>query len=468
MKFINHFYIVLLALLLVPCSCSKDHILDVNDDPTRLSDVEMSLILPEILAQASFNEGGNNARIAGIVMQQFAGLDAQQIQYMNYVLGEDALNNYWRTGMYSGVLRSCKVLNDKASAEEGASFYSGVAKVIMANEYGLLASFFGDVPFSEALQGTENLKPAYDSQESVYTGVLAMFDDAISDLSKGEGYIDGDLIYDGDAAKWIATANALKARFLMHLSKRDNGTPGKVLAALGGAFTSLADQPTFQFGTAQTDNWSLAKFGQERPATLGITSFFADMMSSKSDPRQSKYMYDDDGTWLYYDIDNSGLVWGRNDAAVPLISYVEVKFLEAEALARNGAGDAEIEAALKAGITASMEQIDIAAADYQTYVDTYGSIAGLSADEKLQRIIEEAYVAYYGYNFHEAWSNFRRVGYPALTPSPIGSNGFNPSGIVPRRVLYVESETQTNSANVEAARSRQNGGLLDVDVWAFE
>ncbi len=58
--------------------------------------------------------------------------------------------------------------------------------------------------------------------------------------------------------------------------------------------------------------------------------------------------------------------------------------------------------------------------------------------------------------------------YPALTPSPIGSNGFNPSGVVPRRYLYVESETQTNKDNVAAARAAQGGALLDVDVWAFE
>ncbi|MEZ4956399.1 MAG: SusD/RagB family nutrient-binding outer membrane lipoprotein [Saprospiraceae bacterium] len=467
MKFIKQFSIFFLALLILPCSCYKESLSEINEDPTRLSDVDMSLMLPEILTQAAFNEGATSGRLAGIVMQQFTGLDAQQIQYTNYVLGEDALNNFWRTGMYAGVLRSCQVLIDKA-VEEEAPFYTGVAKVIMANEYGILTSIFGDIPFSEALLGIENLKPAYDLQSDVYTGILSMFDAAIGDLSKGDGYVGGDLIFDGDAAKWLATANAMKARYLLQLTKRDNGAAAQALTALGSAIGSLADQPTFKFGSGQTDNWSLAKFGQERPSTLGISAQFADMMSSKSDPRQDKYMYEQDGDWFYYDIGNSNLIWGRNDAPVPLISYVEVKFMEAEALLRTSGSDADVTAALKAGIAASMEQVGIDAADYTTYVDTYGDLTGLSTEEKIQRVIEEAYVSYYGYNFHTTWSNFRKTGYPALTPSPLGANGLNPSGVVPRRALYVGSETQTNSANVEAARARQGGGLLDVHVWAFE
>lgn len=58
----------------------------------------------------------------------------------------------------------------------------------MASEYGLATSFFGDIPFSEALKGTDNLKPSYDAQQDVYKGVQAMLDDAISDLNSGTGY----------------------------------------------------------------------------------------------------------------------------------------------------------------------------------------------------------------------------------------------------------------------------------------
>jgi hypothetical protein len=181
------------------------------------------------------------------------------------------------------------------------------------------------------------------------------------------------------------------------------------------------------------------------------------------DPRQDAYMYTDGTTWFYYDSDNPALVWAKDNAAVPLISYVEVKFLEAEALARTGSDPS---GAMQEAIEASMIQAGVSG--YDDYVANASNLNGLSGEEVIQRIIEEAYRAYFGYNFTETWSNFRRTGYPAITPNPNGSNGFNPSGAVPRRLPYPTSEQQTNAANLETARAAQNGALLDVPVWAFE
>ena len=460
MKLIKYFSLLIIAVFLIP-SCSDETFEELNTDPTQLSDVEMSLILPEILSQVAYNKGANAARVAGIVMQQFEGFDAQQVQYTQYILGSDAFNNYWRFGLYTGPLRSAQVLIDKADAEGGATFYSGVAKLLMANEYGIATSYFGNIPFTDALKGTEVLKPSYDAQETVYQGVQSLLDAAIVDLTAGEGYGGGDLIYAGDADSWIKVAHALKARFQMHLTNRDGGNASKALSELGASFTSLDDQPNFTFGTSETANYSLAKFGIERSNTLIISNTFADMMTD--DPRQAIYMEFDGTLWQYWNPENPAMLWAKNDATVPVISYVEVKFLEAEALARTGGDPA---AALEAAITASMVQAG--AADYDAYVAAQSDLSGLSAEEVIQRIIEEAYKGYYGYNFNETWANYRRTGYPALTPNALGANGFNPSGVVPERFLYVASEQQTNSDNLDAARAAQGGALLDVPVWAFQ
>jgi hypothetical protein len=402
-------------------------------------------------------------------MQQFEGIDAQQLQYTNYIIGEDAVNNYWNLGLYSGVLRSCQVIIDKAT-EEGATYYSGVAKIIMANQYGLATSFFGDIPFTEALKGIENLKPTYDTQESVYAGVQTMLDNAISDLGTATGYVGGDLIYDrdgdgiGDAAAWIATAKALKARFYTHTGKRNSGAYASALSELGGAFGSLAEQPQFTFESSLTANWALAKFGIERPSTLGISGNFVTMMDA--DPRQENYMQDLGGpVYEYYNGANGSLTWAQSTSTIPMISYVEVKFIQAEALARTGENATNVGAVLAEGITASMDQAG--AVDFDdAYVTANSDLSGMDMDAMVDKILTEAYKAYYGYAFHETWANYRRTGIPSLVPSPIGSNGFNPSGVVPRRFLYPESESQTNSANVEAAKGRQGGALLDQPTWA--
>ncbi len=464
MNSIKYILLLFLGLMIIP-SCYEENLTELNIDPTQLSDVEMRLILPQVQTQAAYNKGATPGRAAGIIMQQYEGFDAQQVQYTTYVFGSDAFNNYWNLGMYTGVLRSCQVLIDKAEDPEvNATFYSGVAKTIMASEYGLLTSFFGDIPFSQALQGTENLKPAYDAQETVYNGVLSMLDEAIADLGTATGYTGGDLIYDGDASAWRATAYALKARYQMHLQKRNGSAAANVISSLDNAFTSLDAQPNFVFGTAQTDNYSLAKFGLERPSTLIMGSYFVDAMDG--DPRQDAYMYTDGTTWFYHDVNNPNLVWAKNDASIPLISYVEVKMLEAEARARNGE-EALASTALADAIEASMIQAGITEG-YDDYVSANSDLSGLSQEEQIEKIIEEAYKAYYGYAFHETWSNYRRTGYPAITPNPDGANGFNPSGVVPRRFPYPVSEQQTNMANLQAAQDAQNGALLDVPVWAFQ
>jgi len=174
-------------------------------------------------------------------------------------------------------------------------------------------------------------------------------------------------------------------------------------------------------------------------------------------------MFTDGTTWFVHDAGNADLTYAQNNAVIPLISYVEIKFLEAEAIARTG-GDAS--AALAEAITASMVQAGTA--DYDAYVTAHSDLSGLSDEEVIERIMVEAYKGYYGFNFVETWSNWRRTGYPGITPDPGGSNGFNPSGGVPLRFPYVGSEQQTNFDNLEAARAAQGGALMDVPVWAFQ
>ncbi len=446
-KIIN--YISVFAALFVMASCGQT-LEQINVDVNNPTSVDLKLMLPEVESQTAFNEGTNSNRVAGIWMQQFFGLDAQQLAYNSYIAGPDVMNNYWGAGLYTGVLRSCDVMI-KNSAER--PFYGAVGKIIMANELGKATSVFGDLPYTEAFLGTDNLQPAYDSQESIYGVIQSLLSEAIATLSVGDGggYNGGDLIYGGSEASWVAAAHAFKARYYLQTSKRNSGNYASALTELASAFTSNADAPSFTFDISETANWALAKFGIERPSTLGIDARFADMM--EGDPRKDLYM--DDGLF-FFDGAEGNLVWGRSAASIPLISYVEVKFIEAEATAATG-GDGT--AALAEAIQASMDLVG---------ATDDGYVAANSADGSIENIITEAYKAYYGFNFHETWSNWRRTGFPALTPTADASNGFNPSGSVPQRYLYAESEVQTNNTNVEAAKAAQGGALLDATLWVFE
>ena len=82
--------------------------------------------------------------------------------------------------------------------------------------------------------------------------------------------------------------------------------------------------------------------------------------------------------------------------------------------------------------------------------------------------MNEAYTAYYGHAFHQTWANYRRTGYPNLTPSANGDNGLNPGGGIPQRYIYPISESETNADNLDAAISRQGGALMNVALWSFQ
>jgi len=461
---------ILVAAITMTFTLNSCDLAETNLDPTRLSDVSLSLILPTAISQTAYNQSALQARMPGIVMQHYIGFDAQQVAYTDYVITRNEFNNYWRTGLYAGALKDCDVIINKAT-DEGQIHYEAIAKVLMAYNYGMATCMFGDIPFSEALQGLDNLTPSYDSQQAVYAGIMQLLDEAITLLGQ-DGPAGGpggdDLIYGGDAASWAATAHALKARFYIHTSKRDGSAYANALTEVGMAFSSLAGQPGFAYDVAQQAANPIALFGIGRPNTLNIDGRFADLMDATSDPRKDYYMEFNGADWVFHNPSNSQLHWAQNAAVIPLISFVELEFIRAEALQATGAAEAEVQAALESGIIASMEQLGIDSAAYGAYVAAQADLSGLSDSEKWQRIIEEAYSAYYGFSMLEVWNNYRRTGWPAITPSPNGSNGLNPSGVIPQRWPYPTSEEVTNNASFQAASDAQSGALMDVPTWANE
>ncbi len=98
-----------------------------------------------------------------------------------------------------------------------------------AYNYGIITDLWGDAPFSEALQGEAgNLKPVYDSQKDIYTGILAYLETANTLLSKSQSEYQEinstqDVVYSGSVAKWRKFANSLALRYYMRISAKEAG-----------------------------------------------------------------------------------------------------------------------------------------------------------------------------------------------------------------------------------------------------
>lgn len=452
--FKKHITKITLILLVVLTACEYD---STNNDPSRPGgdNVPLVAIVPAMQTQTHRNIGAVLGRYSGILTQQWKGVDAQQLQYTQYVISEDDTSNPWDTGLYTGSMRDAVDIIERATTQEAFNT-RGLAKIYLALNLGIATNVWGNVPFEEAFLGSENLAPKYDDQEELYTVILGLLDEAIEDLEAQDPVgIQGDLV-GASNDQWISTAHALKARFFIQLSSRSGSSPQDALTEIALAMDSNDNQLNFIFENSQNGGHPLALFGFQRPNTMIIGDYFADLMID--DPRQPLYMVEDSGgNFLYFRDSDPNLVWSKLNSASPVISYAEIKFIEAEATERNGGNGESI---MEEAIRANMEYLAISSPEIDDY------ISGINYNG-IETIMEEKYKAMYGQAPLQVWNDYRRTGFPDLTPNPDGANGNNQSGIIPRRLLYPITERQSNPGPYQEAIDAQGGHLLDDEIWVF-
>jgi len=451
MKYFKYKILTVLMSLAILTSCDFG---DTNEDPEALGDVSLNLVLPSAIAQVGFNNGAVASRNPGIIMQYFEGTDAQQLQYTSYNMPDNTFNNLWRTGLYGGAMKDLDLIITQAE-EQNAPYYAGIGKVLMASSLGMATTFFGDVPYSDAFLGEEGtLQPAYDTQEEIYNTILSLLTSAVTDFETAGGEIlpgGDDLVFGGDASAWLKTTYALQARYYLHLGGKSNANYQNALDALSNAFTSNADNAQVPFENTVTGANPLWQFHSQRSNTMVIADYFLGELSG--DPRLPLVLEPGTGSGFA-----PSTYWGAQNAPTVIINYAECKFIEAECLFRQG-NTAGARMALEAGISANMDQMGVSAADRDLYLFALGNTS-------LETIIEEKYKGLYPNN--NAWNDFRRTGFPDITPNADNAEGLNPGGDIPQRFIYPNSEKELNTDNVQTAIGRQGSDLMNETLWIFQ
>ncbi|MEO9805053.1 MAG: SusD/RagB family nutrient-binding outer membrane lipoprotein [Reichenbachiella sp.] len=449
---------------------------EANRDPTRETTALLSQLLPSAQTQLAHTRLALPARMIGAFVQQFRGIDDQVRDWTNYDVRAIDFNELWSEGLYAGSMKDCKLLIEMG-IERRRPYYTGIGQVLLAQNLALVTSFWGDAPFSEAFS-LDNLSPKYDLQKDLIDTIQLLLDAALVNFEEtGVDFSDtppkeDDLIFNGNIEQWIGATLALKARYYSWLSKRDVNYYNNVLDVLSKSELEVNWEPNFVFSSSLIGANPLALFGGGgRAGTLFIHENFINLLEAKDDPRKDKYVYYDPVNELYsfYKDGVSGPIWGRNDASVPLISTVELKFIEAEAWLF--VNEAIAETRFYEAIELSMEQMNLRPEEYSDYLNQHASFNGLSTfDSKFERIINEKYIALFAQAEPEIWVDYRRTGYPGLIPVNSDGNGANPTRIVPRRFLYPSEEALTNRQNLESAIKNQGNGtaLLDDEIWLFE
>lgn len=427
----------------------------------------------------------------------------------------------WNRCYRSGALASEVVSNTEGTPD--LINLTSIARIMIILNLQYITDMYGDAPYSEAWAikaGTS--KPAYDSQDALYASLLSDLEAAINAIDDSKAAPSADLIYNGNLDKWRKFGYSLMLRLAMRLTKADAALAQEYAekAAAGGTFESSADDAYILCDNTNgyrndyaRDFTTPADFYQVRWSKLMI-----DYLQNNEDPRLAIIAeVPQDGLAANQNVGLEGIsdpdiqiglpngfdlnggetditesadypggtgegddftpigkysrpnttIYGNLSGPVFILTYAQTELLLAEAAVRGysvgGTASAHYQNAVKGalmalapyGATAVISEATAAAyaADYT--LDTSSTDASL-------KMINEQYWATSGaiLNFTEAWNNWKRSGYPVLTPVVYPGN-FS-GGVIPRRQPYPTTESTLNSDSYSSAVSKISGG----DTWS--
>jgi hypothetical protein len=363
--------------------------------------------------------------------------------------------------------------------------YIAISKLMQAYMFQVATDAWGDIPFSEAGKGEVVdggiTSPRYDAQSSIYDGIIKLINDAtvlISNTDPNKPTTD-DLVYGGNMNNWLAFANTLKLKVYLRLSEVDSVKAKAGIATLGSAavFITTTNPAQISFlNAAGAYNPLYAEIvGLNRTQNLVASKTAVDYYKNNNDPRVTKFYnatsiagaigcqqgnYNTQVAGLNFPSDLvGGLASSTNSGTAPvkLISSYESLLLQAEAKARGwitGGGDSLNYAQ---AVSNNFTSYGLLATDAATYLASAGGAYPNTGTKtaKLKAILTQKWACMNGNQGFEAWTEWRRTGYPDFftvsTNSLIGQ-------VFPARFFY---------PNVEVTRNLNFPGqkLITDKVW---
>lgn len=342
-------------------SCSEDKMDEINKDLNHTTDVAAKLIITDVMTSTAFRSvGGDFNTYFSSYIEHEVGCHNQLFR-AELRSGEPSasttFNNTWRS-IYS-TIKNAKMVIAKCSegAKEQDNYVTkGVAELLLAYNLAIVTDMFGDTPWTEAGDYLVSMTPKIDKQELIYKDIIKLIDSSIENLQKSDKFSMGnqDFIYGGDANKWIKTAYGLKARYTMRLiarSKDVNSDMNVILDCVSKSFTDADEQCSFNMYKESNLNPYFGFFWA-RTAVAASQSMF-DKLVERDDPRLGRSFLDMNKQVVIASVKdtllnlapngspkesqlqyNTSIFVAAQSAPTYLLSYHEVLFLKAEALAR--------------------------------------------------------------------------------------------------------------------------------------
>ena len=369
--------LVLSALAFSFTACSEDYMDKINEDKDSAKDAASKFIIPDLMLRTAQNViGGDFNTYIGSYVEYWAGTHNQlyQAEKRNAeVRLSSTFNNGWGDIFY--LIRNAKLTIDKSKSEVPEAVQArAIAETMLAYILAEATDLFGDIPYTEVGNAWDTPYPNADSQESIYTEVFRLLDDAAATFATNPASVGGqDFIYGGSNTAWIKFINGLKARYTLRLNNRSSNL-AKVIEYVDASFSSAAEQASMAYSGTNNQN-PLFDFEWSRDGISSCTSMWNKLME-RNDPRADR-VYWHSNNWAHYDgVDAEGVLAPTGSptesqgqylydvfmfaekAPVHFLSYHELMFIKAEAQARLGK-TAEAKESLKEAIMAAFVNLEI-------------------------------------------------------------------------------------------------------------
>ncbi len=475
MKYIKFKAIIILAVLMVAGSCTNDF-LEINTDPNNPVVVPATNVLASAIS--SHANGNHDEWSLGNEHGSYAG-HISKIQYIDearYQYRESVVNSRWTR--YYNILNDLKKAMELAVEEENVNLQAA-ALTFQAYLFHKMTDEWGDIPYTEAISGEAGvLLPAYDSQQSIYAGILADLKKAADMFDAGGGNLGpGDILYGGDVAAWQMWCNSIRLRVAIRMSNIDPSGASAVFSDVLGnpsgypIFGSVADGAALLWTASSPYRepfWENKYEGGRDDH--GVATIIIDEMKALNDPRLARIaepaesdgeyrgivpgLHPDDEGFVLNSISRIGEMFqDRPDGLTYLQRYSEVLFIIAEAVHRNLATySMTAQEAYEAAIAASFEEMEVDAAEVAPYI-AQADVAYSADAAGLTNIYLQKWLSLF--KAHEAWHESRRTDVPLMDVSP--GSVFPGHNRQPFRYPYANDEKNLNKANVTAA----SAGVVD-------
>jgi hypothetical protein len=466
----------ILAFSCLLFSCTKDF-KEINTDPNRIDQISPGTLLnPIIYEVASFNMERADA-ITFDLMQVMLPFPSPTGGIHRYEITENTGSSTWNT--YYRWLKNIKEMHDASVKAEDPN-YQAIAMTLNAWVASNLTDVFGDVPYSEALRGDEQMfYPKFDKQEVIYSKLLNDLDSANKLFNTSRTMVYGtDILFANNVSRWKKFCNSLHLRLLLRLSNTNLDVLTKIRAMLGNSaqypiFTSNAESAILNLTgiTPLVSPWGRPV---DFPTFRAAGKFFLDSLNAFNDPRRAKFAsqaranttgtptigyrgipsgYTGNESQFNYQPSNLLQALVTAPMIVPILPYAEIEFIKAEVEWRASNATAA-KTAYEKGVKAAIEQWGITMpTDYFTNPDA-------AYNNTLARIMLQKYYALFFVDFQQ-WSEYRRTGLPVLPVGPGMLNG----GVMPSRLEYPISVRISNPDKYKEAVAGMGGDNINTKVW---